>query len=152
MSISRKLAAGEKTMLQSVFGSQITYDSVVIHDYKWWPFQPGGITMTPNGEMYWNKVDYVDDFSKADLSKQAWFIHEGAHLYQHYGLHWNVESRGIFDRNYDYVLDPAKTKLSEYGLEQMGNIARDYYILVKGGSIAKTYVLSNYLGLLPIPY
>jgi hypothetical protein len=108
--------------------------------------------MTPNGEMYWNKVDYVDDFSKADLSKQAWFIHEGAHLYQHYGLHWNVESRGIFDRNYDYVLDPAKTKLSEYGLEQMGNIARDYYILVKGGSIAKTYVLSNYLGLLPIPY
>src|SRR5580658_68574 len=152
MGISRKLTLGEITMLKSVFGSQITYDSVLIHDYKWWPFQPARTTMTPNGEEYWNKNDYVADFSHADLSKRAWFIHEGAHLYQHYGLQWDVKARGIFDRNYNYTLDPNKTKLADYGLEQMRDIARDYYVLVNGGSIAKPYVLSNYLGLLPIPY
>jgi hypothetical protein len=152
MGTTRDLTAGEATLLRSVFGSQITYSRVKIHDYKWWPFQPSDITMTPNGQMYWNLSDYEADFSMASLRKQAWFVHEGAHLYQYYGLRWNVEAKGISDRNYKYVLDPEKTKLADYGLEQMGDIARDYYILKKGGSIApKPWVLSNYLGLLPIP-
>jgi hypothetical protein len=152
MSISRGLTDGETAMLRSIYGSGITYGSVRIHDEKWHFFQPAHTTMTPNGEMYWNPGDYEADFSVASLSKQGWFVHEGGHLYQHYGLHWNVIARGIVDRSYDYKLDPAKTKLSDYGLEEMGDIASDYYTLTKGGSISpRTYVLADYGTLLPIP-
>lgn len=141
-------------MLKAVFGSGITYNKVVIHNTKWAFFQPSDTTMTPNGEEYWNPGDYVPDFSVVGvpLWKKAWFIHEGAHLYQHYGLRWNVIARGIFSRNYNYKLDPAKTKLSDYGLEEMGDIASDYYTLKQGGSISpRTYVLADYASLLPIP-
>ena len=139
-------------MLRSVFGAGITYASVWVHDTKWAFFQPDDTAMTPNGEMYWPPVHYEADFATASLSKRAWFVHEGAHLYQHYGLHWNVTVRGILSRNYNYKLDPAKTKLSDYGLEEMGDIASDFYRLKMGGSISpRTYVLSDYVSLLPIP-
>jgi type VI secretion system secreted protein VgrG len=148
---SRALTPGETTLLRSVFGSGITYSDVKIHDEKWMVFQPGDTAMTPNGEMYWPKAHYRADFSREPLGIRAWFVHEGAHLYQYYGLHWSVIARGIFDRNYDYKLDPSKTKLSDYGLEEMGDIARDYYILKMGGTIGKAYTLSDYAKLLPIP-
>jgi hypothetical protein len=58
----------------------------------------------------------------------------------------------MVDRNYDYKLDKAKTKLSDYGLEEMGDIASDFYKLRVGASIApRTYALSDYAALLPLP-
>lgn len=116
-------------MLRSVFRSGITYPSVRVHNFKHFFFQPDNTAMTPNGEIYFPPGHYAGDFSTANLSKRAWFVHESAHLYQHYGLKWNVYVRGAVDREYTYTLDPAKTKLSDYGLEQMGDIAQDYYIL-----------------------
>jgi type VI secretion system secreted protein VgrG len=109
--------------------------------------------MTPNGQEYWNPGDYEADFSLPSLalSKLGWFVHEGTHLYQHYGLKWNVTVRGAVSRNYNYTLVPAKKKLSDYKLEEMGDIASDYYKLKQGGSILKPYSLSDYAGLLPIP-
>jgi hypothetical protein len=152
MSTTRSLTPGETTLLRSVYGSGITYSSVRIHDYKWFPFQPDDTAMTPNGEMYWPAAHYMADFSVGSMSKRAWFVHEGAHLYKYYGLHWSVTLRGIVDRNYDYRLDPAKTRLRDYGLEEMGDIASDYYTLRSGGSISpRTYVASDYSALLPIP-
>lgn len=139
-------------MLRSVFGSGINYPKVKIHNGKWHFFQPGDTAMTPNGEMYWPSKYYRADFSKETLIMRAWFVHEGTHLYQHYGLHWNVIFRGIFSRNYNYTLKSSKTHLRDYGLEEMGDIARDYYTLKQGGSIApRKYQLPDYSKLLPIP-
>src|SRR5581483_11280174 len=126
---SRGLTSGEETLLRSIYGSGITYSSVKIHDEKWMMFQPDDTAMTPNGEMYWPPAHYESDFSTASLSKRAWFVHEGAHLYQYYGLHWSVKLPGIYDRNYDYHLDPSKHRHAEYGLEEMGDIGSDYYTL-----------------------
>jgi hypothetical protein len=155
MAISRDLTQNEVLMLRTVFGSGITYSSVKIHNEKWHFFQPDDTTMTPNGEEYWNPGDYLADFSPASvpLSTRAWFIHEGAHLYQYYGLKWSVIARGIVSRNYDYKLDPSKTKLSDYKLEEMGDIAADYYTLKNGGTIkaSRAYSLKDYAALLPIP-
>ena len=149
---SRVLTSGETTLLRSVYGSGIDYQRVRIHDEKWAFFQPSDTAMTPNGEMYWPPAHYEADFSTASLFKRAWFVHEGAHLYQYYGLHWSVIARGMVDRNYNYTLDPAKTRLRDYGLEEMGDIASDYYTLRVGGSISpRTYALANYAALLPIP-
>lgn len=151
--IDRPLTSGEIALLRSVFGNGITYSAVRIHDYKWFPLQPAGCTMTPNGEMYWNQADYEADFSTASVNKKAWFVHEGGHLYEHYGLGWNVIARGIWDRQYTYTLIPSKTKLSDYGLEQIGDIARDYYYLTLGYSnVHPPNVLADYTPvLLPIP-
>ena len=150
--ISRKLTSGEVDMLKLIFGSGIDYDATRINNFKWHFFQPDDTTMTPNGQEYWNPGDYEVDFSppSVSLSKRGWFVHEGTHLYQHYGLNWNVTVRGVVSRNYNYTLDPAKKKLSDYKLEEMGDIASDYYTLKQGGAISRPYVLSNYAGLLPI--
>ena len=152
MGVSRTLTSGETSMLRSVYGTGITYSSVRIHDTKWFIFQPDDTAMTPNGQMYWPQAYYAADFTTQSLSRRAWFVHEGAHLYQHYGLHWNVTLRGMVDRSYNYTLDPAKTRLRDYGLEEMGDIASDYYKLRSGGSISpRTYGLADYATLLPIP-
>ena len=148
---SRVLTGGETAMLSRVFGKGIAYASVRVHNFKRFFFQPDNTAMTPNGEIYFPEKHYLADFSAAPLSKRAWFVHEGAHLYQHYGLGWNVYVRGATDRNYSYTLDATKTKLSDYGLEQMGDIAQDYYTLTQGGAISLPYTLANYAALLPIP-
>jgi hypothetical protein len=148
--ISRVLTLGETVMLRAVFGTGITYPSVRVHNFKRFFFQPDNTAMTPNGEIYFPAGHYVADFSTESVGKRAWFVHEGAHLYQHYGLGWNVYVRGAVDRNYNYTLDPAKTKYSDYGLEEMGDIAQDYYTLTQGGGISKPYKLADYAGLLPI--
>jgi hypothetical protein len=149
MAISRGLTDDERDMLRSVYGSGITYSAVKIHNEKWHFFQPDDTAMTPNGQMYWPPAHYKADFSKEALDIRAWFVHEGAHLYQHYGLHWNVIARGIVSRNYNYTLVASKA-YSAYGLEEMGDIASDFYTLRHHGSIApRTYVLSDYATLLP---
>jgi hypothetical protein len=149
--MARGLTEGEKALLASVFASHIDYKAARVFGRKWQFFQPDNTAMTPNGNIYFPPAHYVADFSLATvpLSKRAWFVHEGAHLYQFYGLRWNVIARGILDRNYDYELVAGK-KLSHYGLEQMGSIAADYYTLLNHGAIKGKYALADYAGLLPL--
>jgi hypothetical protein len=148
--IDRNLTAGEITLLQSVYSKTITYPSVKIHNYVYIFFQPSDTAMTPDGEMYWPPGHYKADFSTENLMYRAWFIHEGAHLYQYYALKWSVKTRGMVDRNYNYTLDPKK-KFQDYGLEEQGDIASDYYTLSQGGTISRPYGLSHFATLLPFP-
>ncbi len=148
--IDRDLTAGEIALLQSVYSKTITYASVKVHNYFYIFFQPDDTAMTPNGEIYFPPKHYQADFSTSTLPDRAWFVHEGAHLYQYYSLKWSVKVRGIVDRNYNYTLDPSK-KFQEYGLEEQGDIAADYYTLREGGKISKPYGLSDYATLLPFP-
>jgi len=148
--IDRDLTPGEIAMLRSVYANLIDYPKVKVHNYEYIFFQPANTAMTPNGEIYFPAANYQADFSAAGVSDRAWFVHEGAHLYQYYGLKWSVKVRGIVDRNYDYTLDPKK-KYQDYGLEEMGDIAQDYYTLREGGTITRKYGLSDYATLLPLP-
>jgi hypothetical protein len=149
--IHRVLTLGETNMLRGVFGKTISYSSVKVHNHKYIFFDPDDTAMTPNGQIYFSAAHYLADFSTASLGNRAWFVHEGAHLYQHYGLKWNLIVRAPFDRGYNCTLDPNKPKLSDYGLEQMGDIVQDYYKLRSGGSISQAYKLTDYAGILPVP-
>jgi hypothetical protein len=62
-----------------------------------------------------------------------------------------VAGRRIFgDGSYTYELVPGK-KFSDYGLEQMGDIARDYFYLRHGMRVADSpYSLKDYAHLLPV--
>ncbi len=148
--ITRSLTPGEIELLKSVFASTITYSEVKVCNYKAYFFQPDDTAMTPDGKIYFPEKHYLDDFSTAPLHIRAWFVHEGAHLYQYYSLRWNIKLRGMTDRNYDYKLDPRK-KFQQYGLEQQGSIAQDFYTLRNGGKISRSYNLSDYANTLPFP-
>jgi len=147
--ITRALTPGEKTLLTSVYSATITYASVKVHNYKAYFFQPDDTAMTPDGEIYFPAAHYQADFSVASVSDRAWFVHEGAHLYQYYFLHWSVKLRGIVDRNYNYTLDPKK-RFHDYGLEEQGDIAEDYFTLKQGGTIARPHKLADYVKILPL--
>jgi hypothetical protein len=147
--ITRPLTIGETRLLGSVFSKTIPYGKVKVHNYKAYFFQPDDTAMTPDGEMYFPAAHYKADFSTEGLSDRAWFVHEGAHLYQYYYLRWSVRLRGIFDRRYNYTLDPMK-KFQDYGLEEQGDIAEDYYLLKQGGKISRPYKLSDYTAILPL--
>lgn len=147
--IDRGLTAGETALLESVFAKTIAFSSVKVHNYKYIFFQPDDTAMTPNGEIYFPPKHYKADFSVESLSVRAWFIHEGAHLYQYYSLKWIVKVRGIVDRSYDYKLDSRK-KFQHYGLEEQGDIAHDYYVLREGGKISRPYKLSQFARVLPL--
>jgi hypothetical protein len=149
--VTRGLTEGEKALLESVFASHIDYTATRVFGRKWQFFQPDDTAMTPNGNIYFPPAHYIADFSLASvpLHKRAWFVHEGAHLYQFYGLGWNVIARGIIDRNYRYELVKGK-KLAAYGLEQMGSIAADYYTLTSHGTIKNTYALADFADALPL--
>jgi hypothetical protein len=147
--ITRALTPGEISLLTSVFSHTITYSKVKVHNYKAYFFQPDDTAMTPDGEIYFPSRYYNSDFSTAGLSDRAWFIHEGAHLYQYYFLNWSVKLRGIVDRNYNYTLVKTK-KFKDYGLEEQGDIAADFYKLKQGSKISRPYKLSDYVAILPL--
>lgn len=148
--ISRDLTQGEIEILKSVFANTIPYQDVKIRNYKAYFFQPDDTAMTPDGKIYFPAKHYLTDFSTAPLHIRAWLVHEGAHLFQYYSLGWNIKIRGIADRNYDYTLDPRK-KFQQYGLEQQGSIAQDFYTLRNGGRISRPYNLSDFATVLPFP-
>ena len=149
---NRVLTRGEIDLLRSVYGATITYDKVRVHSERWAFVFPNDRAMAPNGDVYFPGDDYAEDFSSphVSLEKRSVFVHEGAHLYQWYGLGWIVWARGPFDRDYDYKLVPGKA-YEDYGLEAMGMIAQHYFILRSGGKLRdSSYVLADYANLLPV--
>lgn len=145
---SRPLTPGEVDMLTSVFGRALPYDRIRIHACKACFLQPGDTAMAPDGHVYFPPAHHREDFSTAPLADRAWLVHEAAHLYQYHALGWNVKLRGLLDRRYGYRLTPGR-RLQDYGLEQQGAIAQDYYTLRHGGHSRRPYRLADYDTLFP---
>lgn len=125
----RRLAPGEIGIAMPIFGSAIRYSEVRVYARGYTPFQPSRTAVTPNGHIYFNRADHKPDFSRT-LGDSAWIIHELAHVWQHQtGV--NVLLRGIFERQYDYVLDRNKP-LADYKIEQQAGIVEDYFRLRNG--------------------
>lgn len=81
---------------------------------------------------------------------RGWFEHEVTHVWQHQqGI--NVYG-AAFDRNYNYKLSPGKSFRS-YGLEQQGDIVRDYYLIRNGGNaLHGNYSTADYESVLPFKH
>ncbi|MGO4326961.1 DUF4157 domain-containing protein [Cupriavidus sp. 2TAF22] len=131
----RGLTAEEIAMARTVFGNGIDYTQVRVHHGGWWLFmgkQDPTTAVTPNGEMYFPSAIYRDDFAGADDRGRALFMHELAHVWQYqmgYGIKRNaltVTSRGA--SAYGYSLTPT-SRLSDFNMEQQGNIMSDYYMI-----------------------
>ena len=148
---SRGLTLGEMGMARPVLGDSIDYAKVKVHKGGYWLFfgqQDETTAVTPNGEMYWPKDVYEDDFVLMDADIQAWFMHEMAHVWQ-YQLGYPVktmgaalhvdEKLGLVEDVYDYTLDAGK-RLRDYNMEQQGDILADYYLLSVRGSAAQRFL------------
>jgi len=135
---SRPLTAGEIAISRELFGNALNYMSVKVHNKEYLPFgmQKNDIAMTPNGEMYWPKDSFLEDFSVGEPSDQHWFMHEMVHVWQHQ-LGFGVISHGLLSwaAKYQYTLTPSKD-ISSFGMEQQACVMADYWILAKHGETA----------------
>jgi RHS repeat-associated protein len=146
---SRPLTEGEIAMSKDVFGNDIDYSLPRVFRRTYSPIgQRRGVAVAPNGNIYFHPSDYVDDFSSQGISGRAWFMHEMTHIWQHQqGV--NVALRGIFSRQYEYLPLESGKAFRSYGIEQQGDIVRDYYLLRQGYHVQGAPPISTYQSLLP---
>lgn len=142
------MTAGEISMSEEVFADDIDYASVRVHRKTYFPGRPRGEAMAPNGNIYFHPDDYLDDFSTAGVGTRAWFLHEMTHVWQdQQGM--NVLLRGAFNRNYNYLPLLPGARFSGFGVEQQGDIVRDYYKLRHGQQVPGAPSMSTYQSVLP---
>ena len=135
---SRPLTQGEIELARSVFGDAIDYARVRLFRRKWWPFQPKGAAMAPNGHIYFHPKGrhWSEDFSKEPLGRQGLFVHEMTHV-------WQAQTRGRFYLplmrhpfcRYRYQLLPDRP-FERYGLEQQAEIVRHAFLADRGAKPA----------------
>jgi len=151
MSNDRSMTEGEKILAKTVYTDAIDYKKVKIFNESWTFLQPTDRAMAPNGNIYYAKgnADYSRDFSaKKNIHKQATFIHELAHVWQHQkGV--NVIVNGIFQRDYDYLPLTSKTKFYKLGIEEQAQLIRDYFYLLNGYHNAKWPPINIYRQVIP---
>lgn len=130
---SRLLTTGEIALARSVFGDSINLDEVQLKT-AWWVLKHYAVS--PNGHIYFNRADWIIDFSDASLSKKSWLIHELTHVWQlQQGL--KVVRGALIDRRYDYVLKTGKS-FFHYGIEQQARMVQDYFIRRQRGQDCQT--------------
>lgn len=145
----RPLSEGERMLVRSVFGEAIDLDATRVFARRFVPLaHRRGLAMAPNGHVYFHPADHREDFSRAGLSQQAWFMHEMTHVWQHQ-CGACVWLRGLLNRRYGYLpFDPSRP-FSSYGVEQQGDIVQDYFTLMRGGPVPGAPPLAAYRALLP---
>lgn len=134
---ARPLTPGEIAMARQLFRDSVDYSKVKVHngEYLWFGLQPDDTAMTPNGEMYFNRDYFQEDFSAStNFGDHLWFMHEMVHVWQ-YQLGYPVKLRGAFriGLSYKYELAAGKT-LADYNMEAQGNVLSDYWAEVLVGA------------------
>src|ERR1700761_9147595 len=107
----RPLTLGETALAHLIFGDAIDYEPVRIVNRRWFPFQPRGTVMAPDGHIWIPPASYAwcGEFSPTIQAMQGSSIHEMPHVRraQRHGR-WSLPlMRHPFCR-YAYVLTPGK--------------------------------------------
>jgi len=145
---TRPLTPGERALAASIFDGAIDYGRVRLHRRRWWPLQPRGVCMAPDGHLWFHPGGelWCDDFATASIGLQGFFLHEMTHVWQAQtrGRWWLPLMRHPFCR-YGYVLEAGKP-FDRYGIEQQAEIVRHAFLARRGGTIGEA---SAYEALLP---
>ncbi|WP_298394582.1 vgr related protein [Sphingobium sp.] len=148
---SRPLTAPEIALAGSMFGRAIDYGRVRVHARKWWPFQPKGVTMAPDGDLWFHPQGglFCADFCDSPLHIQGHFIHEMTHVWQaqRSGKYWLPLMRHPFCR-YAYDVVPGRP-FDRYGIEQQAEIVRHAFLLRQGAAVQGKPARAVYDALLP---
>lgn len=115
MTIEREVTSGESMMIYDLFGLEVDPNQIRIYNYD---ITDSGTTRTYAAQ---NQVclldgDYAPDLSKADIGRQATFIHECAHVWQHQNTSFKstkMESDKCFEKmKYESVLLNAQNSIN----------------------------------------
>jgi hypothetical protein len=131
---ARPLTPGERVLAASVFADAIALERVRILARKWWPLQPRGTAMAPDGNIWFHpRSDWLaEDFSREPTGTQGLFIHELTHVWQvqRWGRWHLILLRHPFCR-YRYRLAPGRP-FARYGIEQQAEMVRHLFLLRRG--------------------
>ncbi len=148
--VSRPLSIGETALVRSMFGGAIDCETVRLHRACWWPLQPDGVVMAPDGDIWFHPNGlWSEDFSAEPIGRQALLIHEMTHVWQaQRGGRWFLPlARHPFSR-YDYAWKPGRP-FRRYGIEQQAEIVRHAFLLRHGVAVAGKPGADAYAALLP---
>lgn len=135
----RSLTPGEVALARSIFAESIHYPAVRVYN-RGYAFIKAMGNMSYRGNIYLPD-SHQEDFSRASLSAQRLFIHEGVHVWQHQNrvlnLAWAALREGVkhqfdYSRAYLFHLEPGRDLL-DYGLEQQAAIIEEYFLRRHGG-------------------
>ncbi|EAQ5908393.1 hypothetical protein [Salmonella enterica] len=132
---ARLTTPGEITMVKGIVKDAVDPTRVLIHHNDWFPSdsQDENTAVTPDGEMYWPKNIFKEDFLAAsDTDGKRWFMHKMTHVWQHQ-MGMNAIVNGIFS---EYVTKYALVDyrlLSDYRMESQADTIADYYNLSVNG-------------------
>jgi hypothetical protein len=147
----RALTAGERRLVQSMFGNAIDCAQVRVIRRKWFPFQPRNALMAPTGHIHAHPAGdlWSEDYSAEQISRQAIFLHEMTHVWQtqQRGKYYLPLMRHPFCR-YRYGFDPDRA-FDDYGLEQQAEIVRHIHLLRGGWQLSNTADLASLESALP---
>ena len=117
-------------MASLLFRDAIDYTRVRVYSRRYLPYlQPKNCAMTPNGSLYFHHSCFLDDYSRANLTGQHWFMHEMVHVWQHQ-LGYPVRLRGAVRIALPYHYDlHAGATLADYNMEAQGDLLADYFVL-----------------------
>jgi hypothetical protein len=131
---ARPLTPGERVLAASVFGAALDCGPVRIVARKWWPLQPRGTAMAPDGWIWFHPQSewLSQDYSGEPLGTQSLFVHELVHVWQvqRWGRWHLILLRHPFCR-YRYRLVPGRA-FARYGLEQQAEMVRHLFLLRRG--------------------
>lgn len=156
VTIKRRLYAWEIEEARRVFGNQLNYDRIWIHEHSWLPIwiEQAARFLRPDhssGEPIAITIGYHCLFperlliervnpSYPEHYKIAWLIHELTHVWQYQRIGWNYLikalilqlSEGISAYYYGGASGLMRAfesgkNLADFNLEQQGEISRAYY-------------------------
>ena len=149
----RELLTTEIRIAMSVFGYDIDYSEVLVFNRGWYPGQPVGTIIAPDGNIYYpsGNEHYEENFLYGSLVDQAIFMHEMTHVWQHQQL-GSIKVRGIVSNLFsdgEYLpLDPAKP-FESYNIEEQAGMVQDYYVILEGGERPELPSKEEYERILP---
>ena len=113
----RDLTTGEISLGLSVYGDNIDFSTVRIHDRAY--LGVANTVVSPNGNIYYPRSDerYAVDISLGTWDQRATFIHELGHIWQHQSGISVVTKRG-FNGDYDFSDKVSSgVPFSKWGIE-----------------------------------
>lgn len=148
---ARPLTSAEHALVRSMFGDAIDIDRAVVHNARWWPFQPRSTLMAPDGAIWCHPGGglFRACYASESLAMQALFVHEMTHVWQaqQRGRWYLPLMRHPFCR-YAYRLMPGRP-FARYGIEQQAEIVADAFLLRRGVARPGKPGLERYEALLP---
>lgn len=126
---SRALTAGEIALGRSVFGDEIAWGKIRIHQAPALGFG----AMVPIGRtIVFSKWRAAHDFSAAPMWDKGWFVHELTHVWQAArGVFLAAAKLGALGKG-AYAYKPQAPKISAYNIERQAEIARHLFLARAG--------------------